>query len=543
MKNITGNIVDVVNKRIFPGEVVIKSGNINKIIERSIDNNDYIIPGFVDSHIHIESSMLTPENFSERAVKHGTIALVADPHEIANVLGKSGIDYMIDSSKKAKIKVYFGAPSCVPATRFETSGASINKDDIEELFSSGKTKFLSEVMNFPGVISNDKDVINKINKAKNFNCPIDGHAAGLTGSDLQKYIEAGISTDHECYSYKEAIEKIKLGLNIQIREGSAAKNFDTLIDLIDKYPDKIMFCTDDLHPDDLLIGHINLLVRRAIEKEKNIFDVLRAVSYNPIKHYNLDLGLLQVGDKADFLVVDNLQNFNIKEVWIDGKSNRETKNNVLVEEEKGINNFSIKEIETNEIEVEYNNESEIRIIEVIDGELITNEIFAKPKVINQKIVSNVENDILKIVVVNRYNQSRPAVGFIKNIGLKQGAFASSIAHDSHNIIAVGTNDKDILSSINLIIAEKGGISITNGTEKDILPLPIAGIISDREPEEVAKKYKSLTKNVKKLGSKLKAPFMTLSFMALIVIPKLKISDKGLFDVEKFKFVKLGQEDN
>lgn len=536
---ICGNIVDVVKKATIKGFVNIENDKIESIQEADINESRFIIPGFIDAHIHIESSMLTPLVFSIEALKHGTIACVSDPHEIANVLGEQGVDYMIESGENSNMYFFFGAPSCVPATPLESSGSILDAHAIKDLLKRKEIKFLAEMMNFVGVINNDSEVHGKLNAAKELNLPIDGHAPGLNSNQLKKYANAGITTDHESSNINEAIDKIKHGIKIQIREGSAAKNFDALIDLIDQYPNEIMFCSDDLHPDDLIKGHINLLVKRAIEKGKDIYDVLRATSLIPIKHYNLDVGLIQKGDSADFIVVDTLKEFNVEEVWIKGKKiydNQDT--NLTKEKAKIVNRFNGKPIHVEQLLLPYNGEKNIRVIEAINGELISNEIHVKPKIQNGNIVSDTKNDILKIVVLNRYENRKPSIGFIKNFGIKSGAIASSIAHDSHNIIAIGTNDEDLCNVINLIIKEKGGIAFLENDKMEVLSLPIAGIMSDKSCKEVGEKYKKLTKLVQEKGSKLTAPFMTLSFMALIVIPKLKINDRGLFDVEKFEFVDL-----
>jgi len=536
---IEGKLVDIVNKRIYPAEVTVENGKIIDIQEYSHTNFDnYLVPGFIDAHIHIESSMLPPSEFGRAACTHGTVATVSDPHEIANVLGIEGINFMLEDAKNSPVKIYFGVPSCVPATNYETSGAKLTIDDIEKLIAQDDFYYLSEMMNFPGVIYNDSDVLKKIEIAKKYNKKIDGHAPGLRGINLSKYIESGITTDHESFELEEALEKIEKGMKILIRNGSAAKNFDTLHPLIKSHNESIMFCSDDLHPDDLCRGHINLIVRKAISLGYDLFEVLTAATLNPINHYNLNVGLLRTDDPADFVVVNNLKEFKIEKTYIDGK---------LVAE-KGLSYIDYTPSATpNVMNCSFKNSEDfkikpkgklLRVIKAIDGQLITEIEFHPEYINNGNVVSDVTKDILKIAVINRYKDEKPAIGFIKNFGLKYGAIASSVAHDSHNIIAIGCNDKSLSEAINLIIKSKGGMCVISPDENIILPLPIAGLMSNETAYIVSQKYSLLNSKVMQLGSHLKAPFMTLSFMALLVIPKLKLSDKGLFDGEKFEFVDL-----
>jgi len=538
ISRISGNIVDIVNRNIFPGTIEFLNGKISRIIAENKDYSTYLIPGFIDAHIHIESSMLTPSEFGRVAVIHGTVGAVCDPHEIANVMGVDGVRYMMEDGASVPFKFFWGASSCVPATPFETSGARIDADQVELLLKMDRVKCLSEMMNFPGVLNNDPDVIAKINMAKFYKKVIDGHAPGLRGEESEKYILSGISTDHECFSKSEALEKIQLGMKIQIREGSAAKNFDELIPITKDYPNMCMFCSDDKHPDDLKIGHINLMVKRAIHYGIDKMNVLKMASLNPIKHYRLDIGLLQVGDSADFLAIDNFSNLNILKTFINGRLVAENGKTLIGEARKRIvNNFNTKEKRVQDFALK-NKTGKINIIEAVDGQLITKLMLDKPKVVDNYIVSDPERDILKIAVINRYNDTQPSIGFIKNFGLKRGAIGSGVAHDSHNIVSVGVDDKDICRAVNIIIKNKGGISAVCGdTEKD-LPLPVAGIMSDLSYIEVSERYAEMDKFAKELGSSLRAPFMTLSFMALLVIPEIKLSDKGLFDVSRFAFMDL-----
>lgn len=535
---IQGQIVDIPNRKIYSGEITIENGKITSIIEAAHNVKTYILPGFVDAHIHIESSMLVPSEFAKIAVLHGTVGTISDPHEIANVLGKDGVHYMIDNGKKVPFKFHFGAPSCVPATFFETAGAVIDSEQIKELMALPDIYYLSEMMNYPGVLFDDEEVLKKIAWAKHFNKPVDGHAPGLRGAPIEKYIAVGISTDHECFTYDEAAEKLSLGMKVLIREGSAAKNFEALIDLLPENYSNMMFCSDDKHPDDLIVGHINLLCARAVAKGFDLFKILQMACINPVKHYKMNIGLLQKNDAADFIVVEDLTHFKVLQTYIDGELVAENGKSFVkdVYFEKP-NNFNTTKKQVIEFDIS-SSASKIRVIEALEGQLITNEIHHKPKIKNGKIVSDTENDILKMAVVNRYENAPPAIAFIKNFGLKKGAIASSVAHDCHNIVVVGTSDEEILSAVNLIIGNTGGICAVNGNDKKSLALPVAGIMSDQNGWEAGRLYQEIDAMAKELGSGLKAPFMTLSFMALLVIPDLKLSDKGLFSGNSFSFVDL-----
>ena len=536
--NVKGNIVDILNKRIFKGEVCIENGQISAIREVNHEVENYILPGFVDAHIHIESSMVVPSEFAKIAVLHGTVSTVSDPHEIANVLGVKGVYFMIENGKKVPLKFNFGAPSCVPATSFESAGAVINADDIKLMMENPDINYLAEMMNYPGVVFDDEEVLQKIEHAKNNNKPIDGHAPGLRGKDVTKYITAGISTDHECFTYEEAQEKLQKGMKILIREGSAAKNFEALIDLLPVHFENMMFCSDDKHPDDLLIGHINQLCERAVAKGMDIFKVLQVACVNPVNHYNLEVGLLQQGDAADFILVDNLKEFNVLETYINGelvaKNGKSFVKSVPFEV---LNNFNTDTKKIADFRLASSSEK-IRVIEALDGELVTNNIEADSLIIDGNLVSNTATDVLKMTVVNRYKNEIPSIAFIKNFGIKEGAIASSVGHDSHNIIAIGTSDELICRAVNLLIKHKGGICALNNTTEKIVALPVAGIMSDQPAEIIGNAYAELDAMVKDMGSTLSAPFMTLSFMALLVIPSLKLSDQGLFDGNSFKFTSL-----
>ena len=533
-----GQIVDIQNKRIYKGEITIENGKISSITEAEHHVNHYILPGFVDAHIHIESSMLVPSEFARLAVTHGTVATVSDPHEIANVLGVKGVEFMIENGKKVPFKFNFGAPSCVPATTFESAGAVIDSDDIKILLENPDIKYLAEMMNYPGVLFNDDEVMKKIAWAKYFNKPVDGHAPGLRGDDVSKYIRAGISTDHECFTYDEALEKLQKGMKILIREGSAAKNFEALIDLLPEHFESMMFCSDDKHPDDLILNHINKLCARAVAKGIDVFKVLQAACVNPVEHYNLDVGLLQINDVADCIVVEDLKDFKTLQTYINGELVSDNGKSLIKPVSfTNLNNFNCTKKEISDFKVASSSDK-IRVIEALEGQLVTNELIEYSLIENGNLVSNTEKDILKMTVVNRYNDQKPAMAFIKNFVLKEGAIASSVGHDSHNIIAVGVSDEMICKAVNLLIENKGGICAVTTSEEKIVSLPVAGIMSDKDGETIGKQYADLDVMAKQLGSNLNAPYMTLSFMALLVIPSLKLSDKGLFNGKDFKFTSL-----
>jgi adenine deaminase len=625
--SITGNLVDIQNKKIYKAELIVENGRIISVerppltppkgenIAQPLPVNEiefhknspksevserlsspvgesrmgalpFILPGFIDAHVHIESSMLIPSEFARLAVVHGTVATVSDPHEIANVCGMAGVEYMIENGKTVPFKFYFGAPSCVPATTFETAGASLDVNDVNDLMSRDEIKYLSEMMNFPGVLNGDEEVMQKIRAAKRMNKPVDGHAPGLRRADAKKYNDAGITTDHECFTKEEAMDKLQHGMKIIIREGSAAKNFEALIELLHDHPDQIMFCSDDKHPDSLVDGHINQLCIRAVAKGIDVFHVLKAACINPVEHYKLEVGLLKEADAADFILVKDLEKFEVLQTFINGElvaENGKSKispSSTVHSSQPAINNFNCNQKNVEDFALPFTtNHPSFTVIEALDGQLITNKILIEPKIENGKIVTDLENDILKIVVVNRYNDAPIAKAFIKNFGLKHGAIASSVAHDSHNIVAVGVDDESLCEAVNLIIEQRGGISLTSGTAPSrspgregintqpllfnqtainneflksgelcgsealppgglgwALPLPVAGLMSTENGYEVAEKYKAIDAAAKALGSTLSAPFMTLSFMALLVIPHLKLSDKGLFDGDEFRLI-------
>jgi adenine deaminase len=537
---VRGQLVDIHKRNIYPALINILNGKIENIEKAKSAPDVYIMPGLIDAHIHIESSMITPGAFSAAAVRHGTTGVVSDPHEIANVLGLEGIKFMIDDAAKVPLKFWFGASSCVPATGFETNGAVISHKEIKVLLDRNDIKYLGEMMNFPGVINGDAEVNLKLEIARKSGKPIDGHAPGLTGEMLRKYVAAGISTDHECSTLEEAKEKISLGMKILIREGSAARNLDSLKHLFTTNPEEVMLCCDDLHPEMLNRRHINKLIASLINDGFDIFDVIRSATINPAEHYSLDAGLLRIGDSADFILADNLMKMNVLETWIKGKKVFED-DKVLFTYKPGVtlNKFISLPVRPEDLRVA-NKKGYIRVIEASEGELLTKET-AFPSGLEPFVYSDITKDILKIIVKDRYNDAYPATGFIRGFGLKNGAFASSIAHDSHNIIAVGTNDEDIANAINRIVSLKGGLSVSCEGKVSSLQLNIGGIMTTISCEEVASEYLQLNDLVKTLGCSMKAPFMTLSFMALLVIPDLKIGDRGLFDVNKFELVSLFSE--
>ncbi len=594
--SVSGNLVDIIRQKSYPALIQVENGRILSIEETSNQQpapSGYILPGFIDSHVHIESSMLVPSEFARLAVVHGTVATVSDPHEIANVCGMEGVEFMIENGKTVPFKFNFGAPSCVPATVFETAGAVLDSTAVEKLLQREEIKYLSEMMNFPGVLNGDEEVMKKIKAAFLLGKPIDGHAPGLRGKMAKQYIHAHlykaplppegkaspnpsaggalnsgssnvslnfedsknppaggrgafpstigavISTDHECFTKEEAFDKLQNGMKILIREGSAAKNFEALIDLLHDHPSQMMFCSDDKHPDSLVLGHINQLCERAVKKGINIYNVLRAACINPVNHYKLDVGLLKEGDPADFIIVKDLEKFEVLKTYINGQLVAENGKSLIHSPRSSvINNFSCTKKEVSDFETPLTtSQTPLAVIEALDGQLITNRLSFEPKVVEGKIVSDTERDILKIVVVNRYSNAPVAKAFIKNFTLKQGALASSVAHDSHNIVAVGVDDESICKAVNLVIEHKGGVSFCKEDLEMIVPLPVAGLMSNEDGYKIAEQYSLIDKAVKEAGSTLGSPFMTLSFMALLVIPHLKLSDLGLFDGDRFEFVK------
>ncbi len=540
---ILARLVDLHARRIFPAEVTIENGRIQHIreVDMAPAGSGYLLPGFVDAHVHIESSMLPPAEFARLAVVHGTVATVSDPHEIANVLGVEGVQFMLDDARRVPLKFCFGAPSCVPATGFETAGAVLDAEAVEQLLNHPAIGYLSEMMNFPGVLHGDPQVMAKIAAAQRLGKPVDGHAPGLRGDAAQRYFAAGISTDHECFSYEEGREKAQLGVKILIREGSAARNFEALWPLLREFPDQIMFCSDDKHPDDLLQGHINRLAARALAKGCDLFDTLRAACLHPVEHYRLPVGLLRAGDPADFIRVADLTGFQVLETWIDGICVAANGESLLRHQPSGVPNQFValpRKPEDFQLKSRYQS-GVVRLIRAWDGEIVTGSEEGKVRLQDHLLLPYPAQDILKIAVVNRYAPTAPpAIGFVRGFGLQHGALASSVAHDSHNIVAVGTDDAALCTAVNAIIEAQGGVCATNGAgDTRVLPLPIAGLMSPVDGYALARSYAELDAWTKEsLACALRAPFMALSFLALPVIPALKMTDQGLFDVERFDFV-------
>lgn len=541
--SIHGNLVDVHQQRVYPAIVQVEDGKIAAIREipaTELHTSDFILPGFIDSHVHVESSMLVPSEFARLAVVHGTVATISDPHEIANVCGMEGVLFMIKNGSTVPFKFNFGAPSCVPATVFETAGASLDSTAVEELLQRSDVRYLSEMMNFPGVLHKDEEVMKKIAAAHRLGKPVDGHAPGLRGQDAKAYIDAGISTDHECFTAEEAEDKLQHGMKILIREGSAAKNFEALIPLLHTHPEQIMFCSDDKHPDSLVLGHINQLCARAVAKGIPLFHVLKAACVNPVEHYKMDVGLLRTGDPADFILVKDLENFEVISTFINGELVAENGvSRISAATATPINNFSCTEKKKEDFLIKSGattSHETVDVIEALDGQLITNRLRLPVPVKDGALCGDTEQDILKMVVVNRYRDAPIATAFIRNTGLKSGALASSVAHDSHNIVAVGVDDESICRAVNLVIREKGGVSLVNKELEMVVALPVAGLMSADDGYKVADAYARIDQAAKAAGSTLGSPFMTLSFMALLVIPHLKLSDLGLFDGDRFGFI-------
>jgi len=536
MKEISGSIVDIITRRIFRGTVFINNGIIERVEPNEEVPDRFILPGFVDAHIHIESSMLVPSAFAPLAVKHGTVATVSDPHEIANVCGMEGVEFMINDGNKVPLKFCFGAPSCVPATAFETAGAELGVQEVSELLARKDIYYLAEMMNWPGVLFDDELVRAKIKAAQKAGKPVDGHAPGLKGEQAGVYARAGISTDHECISKEEALDKLKYGMKILIREGSAAKNYEALHTLFETHASELMLCSDDKHPDDLVLGHINELVKRSLDHGYDIFDVLVAACVHPVQHYKLPVGLLQPGQPADFIVVDNLGDLNVQQTWIDGECVYKDGLVHFESPDSGIiNQFHQYHIDAAQLKI-FSENTSFPVIEAIDGELITKKVMAELPRKGTEVLADPGKDILKMVVVNRYQKAEPGRAFIKNFGIKNGAIASSVGHDCHNIIAVGDSDEAIAEAVNLIMDARGGMAAVSDTLHKVIPLPVAGIMSNKSGDVIGAEYQQLSEMARQMGSRLKAPFMLISFMALLVIPELKLSDKGLFDGKQFKFV-------
>ncbi|MEY1640216.1 adenine deaminase [Tenuifilum osseticum] len=532
--SISGKLVDPIGRRIVNAKIYFQDGVITQIDESLDAENVYIIPGFVDSHVHIESSLLVPTRFAQAAIKNGTVAVVADPHEVANVAGIEGVRFMIENARQSKLKFFYGAPSCVPASPVDECFEPFTSKEVAKLLDLPEVTHLAEMMNFPGVINGNTEVHSILSEAKARNKPIDGHAPGLSGENLTKYVSAGITTDHECFTLDEAKKKIELGMKVLIREGSAAKNFDALHPIIGQNPSMAMFCTDDCHPDELMGGHINKHVRKAIALGYDIFDVLQVASVNPVNHYRLNVGLLQVGQPADFIVVDNLKDFNVLSTYIKGVNVTNIEEDYAAEPPL----FSFpNHFDHHKIKLDFPSGKPVKVIKVIEGELITETLKTSVPVSGYDF----DKDILKIVVLSRYNPNNIGVGLIHGFGMRKGAIASSIAHDSHHIVAIGANDDSILRAIDYIIESRGGICYFDGNETMGLALPFFGLMTNVDVSDAAKEYSLINKKLKADGCKLHAPFMTMAFMSLSVIPHLKLTPAGLFDVDRFSLTSIFAE--
>lgn len=535
---IEANIVDIEARGIYRGTVQWRGGLVSDIVSAGAADPalPYLLPGFVDAHVHVESSMLVPTEFARLAVRHGTVAAVSDPHEIANVLGVAGVRFMLDNAAATPFHFLFGAPSCVPATPFETAGGRLGVEEVAELLDDPRIGYLSEMMNFPGVLAGDPEVKAKLDAARLRGLPVDGHAPGLTGEDARQYVAAGISTDHECFLLKEARDKLAAGMHILIREGSAARNFDTLQPLIASHPGRVMFCSDDKHPDDLAEGHMDRLVARAVAAGHDLFDVLAIACRNPVRHYRLPVGGLRPGDAFDAILVRDLKDFRVQATWLAGEKVAEDGRSLLPSVPVSpANVWRARPITLRDLDYPATG-GPVPVIQALDGQLVTTESFETPPSVNGHLIPSVNSDLLLLLVLNRYQPEAPALAFIRGFGLRRGALASSVAHDSHNIVAVGASLPDLVAAVNSVVASGGGVSVADGGQIRSLPLPVAGIMSDRDGDEVAGRYAELDALARGLGSGLRAPFMTLSFMALLVIPELKLSDKGLFDGRSFSFV-------
>lgn len=529
-----GHIVDVVRRRIYDGRIEVCDGMISSVSECDIQSEaPYILPGFIDSHVHIESSMLIPAEFAAVAAGHGTIGVVSDPHEIANVLGRAGVDFMIDNASRTNFNFCFGAPSCVPSCGpdIESGGAVLSSKDVEELLQKPEIGYLSEMMNYPGVLADDAEVLAKIASAHRLGKPVDGHAPGLLGEKRAGYAGKGISTDHECTTYEEGLSCLENDMNVLIREGSAAKNYEALIPLLAIRPDRIMFCTDDSHPGDFVAGHIDNIVRRAIRDGYNFWDVLRAACLNPQEHYRLNWGLLREGDPATFIMADSLApTMRILATFFRGEPHR-------TDRTYSIDTFpNIFEADViREEDIRGGNVGTVPVILASDGQLFTSLEYAR-----RDDVSYPWNEIQKIVVVNRYSRGvMPAVGYIRGFNIRNGAMAASVAHDCHNVVAIGSSDSMIVRAVNEVITMRGGLVAICGENRiSRIELPVAGVMSPLEGKEVARLNREVHDTVAAAGCTMRSPFITMSFMCLPVIPQVKITDKGVFDAEKWEFVRV-----
>ncbi len=533
----SGTVVDIEGRRLFGARVKVNTrGRIEAVLPEASPAPGFILPGFVDAHVHIESSLVAPAAFARAAVRHGTVAAVADPHEIANVLGAAGVAFMLDEAARTPFHVAFGVPSCVPATPFETAGAVLGAEAVAALLDRPGVTHLAEMMNVPGVLQGDRSVLAKLAAARARGKPIDGHAPGLRGEALRRIVRAGITTDHECLGLEEALEKAALGMKILLRRGSAARLFEPLLPVLARHPGACMFCSDDKHPGDLLAGHIDELVRIAVAAGADLFDVLRAACLNPVRHYRLDAGLLRPGDRADWIEVEDLRAFRVRRTVIGGR--------VLAEAGEARlpalaplsvpNAFALRPVTAAAFRMAAR-PGACRLIGVRDGDLVTDAATCCPTLRDGTVVADPSRDLVKLAVINRYlPDAPPALALAAGTGLGRGAFAASVAHDSHHVIAAGVDDEALADAVNAVVAHGGGLAAAGGAAAArTLPLPLAGLMSPGTCEAAAAGHQAVDAAARACGCRLRAPFMTLSFLALPVIPALKLTDKGLFDAGRF----------
>ncbi|NPV64923.1 MAG: adenine deaminase [Methanobacteriaceae archaeon] len=531
-----GNILNVFTGDIYPAEIIIEDGMIKIVRKIEGDFDGILLPGFIDSHTHIESSLMTPSSFAEATIPHGTTAVISDPHEIANVMGLEGIDFMIEDSKRVPLKFFFTAPSCVPPTEFETAGANIGVNEIRALLERDEIVALGEMMDFPGVISEDPQVIDKIKAAKKARKPIDGHAPLLSGDDLCKYVEKGISTDHESVYAEEAQEKIELGMKIMIREGSSAKNLQELAKVGGDF-----LVSDDVEPGDLIEGHMDMILRKAVEYGIDEVEAVRMVTINPADHYSLDSGAIAPGRPADIVLVDNLKNFTVKKVFINGELVAKDGEKLFKVKGNGKTppqgKIRIKDLKSSRLEIRASgSKARVRVIKVFEEQIITSESTHELPIKDGIVQPLPEDDILKVSVIDRYGHGNIGNGFVEGFGIREGALASTVAHDSHNLIVVGTSTDYMMRAVEILRRSGGGLVAVAPNESVHLRLPVAGLMSHESVNILACKARQLNDFVADMGSSLSNPFMTMSFLSLLVIPQLRLSDRGLFNVEERRFV-------
>jgi len=544
-----GRLVNVLSGEVHPARVAIVDGRVagwggDYRARRVVDlAGRFICPGLIDAHVHLESSMVSPAEFSRAVLPHGTTAVVCDPHEIANVLGLAGVRYILDASAGLPLTVYVMAPSCVPATDMETAGAALDAADIAQILTYDRVLGLAEMMNYPGVLFRVPSVLAKIAAAAGR--PVDGHAPGLSGKDLNAYLAAGIGSDHECTDPDEAREKLRRGMHIFIREGTTARNLHSLLPLVTPANARFChFCTDDRHPDTLLTeGHVDDIVRQAIAGGLDPVLAIQMASINTALYFGLrQTGAVAPGYRADLLVLDDLERVQVAQVYAAGQLVAEGGRCLLFAAElPQVPTQSTVHLNTAVLDLTIRaGQGPARVIGVVPGQVVTEDLRLEPAIVDGQVVADPARDLAKIAVIERHHSTgNLGLGLVKGIGLRRGAIASSVAHDSHNVVVVGVADADMRAAV-ASVAEMGGgqVAIAGGQVQAACPLPIAGLMSDRPLEQVRDQVAALTKAAQALGSTLPDPFMTLSFLALPVIPALKLTDKGLVDVIKFQVVPL-----